>query len=85
MTLFTDRLSLDFTDNELMRIMNLYTRRIVENGREFYGKRDRRSFRKIRKLLANDPDLKALYCSMDYGVGKFQKSKRLEFSELCQE
>lgn len=28
----------NFTDNEVMRMVNLYARRITDNGSEYYGK-----------------------------------------------
>lgn len=72
---FTNELSENFTDNELMRIINLYSRRIVENGLEYYGKRDRRITRKINESLDKDNFLN-LYKQMDYGVGVFTQKKR---------
>ena len=40
----------NFTDNEVMRMVNLYARRITDNGSEYYGKRDNRIMKKINKI-----------------------------------
>jgi hypothetical protein len=67
-----------FTDNELMRIINLYTRRVLDNGLNYYGKRDRRIMRKLFESMNNEPDFTELYKKMDYGLGQFQAKKRTE-------
>jgi hypothetical protein len=72
---FTNELSVNFTDNEIMRIINLYSRRIIDNGIDCYGKRDKRIMRKINKSLDKENFLN-LYKQMDYGVGVFTQKKR---------
>ena len=63
---FKEYLSSRFTDRELMRIINLYTRRIVDNGLQYYGKRDRRIIRKLLETMNNENDFLDLYNEMDY-------------------
>ncbi len=72
---FTNELSVNFTDNEIMRIINLYSRRIIDNCIDCYGKRDKRIMRKINKSLDKENFLN-LYKQMDYGVGVFTQKKR---------
>jgi len=76
MSNFTNELSQNFTDNEIMRIINLYSRRVIDNGLEHYGKRDTRIMRKINKSFDKNSFLN-LYKEMDYGVGVFTEKKRL--------
>jgi hypothetical protein len=66
----------NFTDNEVMRMVNLYARRITDNGSEYYGKRDNRIMKKINRLVDNDDNFLNLYKKMDYGLGKFTQRKR---------
>jgi len=73
---FKEYVNSRFTDNELMRIINLYTRRILDNGLQFYGKRDRRICGKLLESLNNETDFLELYQKMDYGLGKFTQKKR---------
>ena len=77
---FKEYLSSRFTDRELMRIINLYTRRIVDNGLQYYGKRDRRIVRKLLETMNNENDFLNLYNEMDYGLGKFAEKKRKELT-----
>ena len=75
---FKEYVSSRFTDNELMRIINLYTRRVLDNGLTYYGKRDRRIMRKLFETLNNESDFFDLYHKMDYGLGVFASKKRTE-------
>jgi len=74
---FKEFLCENFTDNELMRIINLYSRRLFDQGVDFYGKRDKRCLKKIMSLISNEEFL-ILYDKMDYGLGKFCEKKRFD-------
>ena len=80
MTDFTDYVNERFTDNELMRIINLYTRRVLDNGINYYGKRDRRIMRKLFESM-NESEFSELFAKMDYGLGQFQTKKRTEIHD----
>jgi len=75
---FKEYVNSRFTDNELMRIINLYTRRVLDNGLNYYGKRDRRIMKKLFETINNESDFADLYLKMDYGLGQFQAKKRTE-------
>ena len=77
---FKEYVNSRFTDNELMRIINLYTRRVLDNGINYYGKRDRRIMRKLFESM-NESEFSELFAKMDYGLGKFQTKKRTEIHD----
>ena len=78
---FKEYVSSRFTDNELMRIINLYSRRVLDNGLNYYGKRDRRIMRKLFESLQNESEFFDLYHKMDYGLGVFASKKRTEIHD----
>ena len=78
---FKEYVNSRFTDNELMRIINLYTRRVLDNGLNYYGKRDRRIMRKLFETLNNESEFFDLYHKMDYGLGVFASKKRTEIHD----
>ena len=78
---FKEYVNSRFTDNELMRIINLYTRRVLDNGLNYYGKRDRRIMKKLFETLNNETDFLELYKKMDYGLVVFAEKKSTEIHD----
>ena len=68
-----------FTEAEIMRMANIFTRRVLANGLDFYGKRDKVIMNKIRDMI-NVNNTKFL--KQDRGLGGFDKERRKKWLAL---
>ncbi len=76
MTLEKTEIVSSITYEEFSRMCNIFTRRLLANGLEFYGSRDQKLLAKIKSLLINSKDFKKGFEEQDRGLGSFDKQRR---------
>ena len=76
MTLEKTEIVSSITYEEFSRMCNIFTRRLLANGLEFYGSRDQKLLAKIKSLLINSKDFKKGFEEQDRGLGAFDKQRR---------
>ena len=65
-----------FSEREVMRMANIFTRRLLSNGLDFYGKRDKVILEKIRKMITENGEILVGFKKQDRGLGGFDKERR---------
>ena len=73
------------TDSEYFRMCNIFTRRLLANGLEFYGSRDQKLLAKIKSLLINSEDFKKGFEEQDRGLGSFDKQRREQWMKRIEQ
>lgn len=59
----TQIVSETLTNQEIWRIIDLANRRVIDNGEEFYSKREQLLFKKMREIMKKVP--KGSRCAID--------------------
>ena len=70
------RIYTDFTTEEIVRMCNIFSRRLLATGLEFYGSRDQKILAKIQDLLIRDERFGKTFQEQDRGLGSFDKQRR---------
>ena len=66
----------EFSEKEILRMANIFSRRVLSNGLDFYGKRDKVILEKIRKMITENGEILVGFKKQDRGLGSFDKERR---------